>query len=48
MNEITVGSLFDGIGGWPLAAVKCGAVPLWASEADFVMRNIVNAISKAP
>ena len=34
MNKITVGSLFDGIGGWPLAAVRCGAVPLWASEIE--------------
>ena len=27
---ITMGSLFDGIGGFPLAAVHNGIVPLWA------------------
>lgn len=31
---ITLGSLFDGIGGFPLAAVRCGIVPLWASEIE--------------
>ena len=31
---ITMGSLFDGIGGFPLAAVHCGIVPLWASEIE--------------
>ena len=30
----TMGSLFDGIGGFPLAAVHCGIVPLWASEIE--------------
>ena len=29
-----IGSLFDGIGGWPLAAVKFGAIPVWASEIE--------------
>ena len=32
MNEIRLGSLFDGIGVFPLAAVRCGIVPAWASE----------------
>lgn len=31
---ITMGSLFDGIGGFPLAAVRSGIVPLWASEIE--------------
>ena len=31
---ITLGSLFDGIGGFPLAAVRNGIVPLWASEIE--------------
>ena len=36
---MTLGSLFDGIGGFPLAAVHCGGVPLWASEIEpFPMR----------
>lgn len=28
----TLGSLFDGIGGFPLAAVRNGIEPVWASE----------------
>ena len=36
---MTLGSLFDGIGGFPLAAVHCGGVPVWASEREpFPMR----------
>ena len=31
---ITMGSLFDGIGGFPLAAIRYGIVPLWASEIE--------------
>lgn len=31
---IKVGSLFDGIGGWLIAAQRCGAMPVWASEID--------------
>lgn len=30
----TMGSLFDGIGGFPLAAVHAGIEPLWASEIE--------------
>lgn len=29
-----MGSLFDGIGGFPLAAIHNGIVPLWASEIE--------------
>lgn len=32
--EITVGSLFDGIGGWCIAAERNGAVPIWSSEIE--------------
>ena len=32
MTEMTMGSLFDGIGGFPLAAVRNGITPLCASE----------------
>ena len=36
---MTLGSLFDGIGGFTLAAVHCGGVPVWASEIEpFPMR----------
>ena len=34
MSELTMGSLFDGIGGFPLAAVRNGITPLWASEIE--------------
>lgn len=33
-GRITVGSLFDGIGGWLLAAEHAGVVPVWSSEID--------------
>ena len=32
--ELTTGSLFDGIGGFPLAAVRHGIRPVWASEIE--------------
>ena len=34
MRVLTMGTLFDGIGGFPLAAVRCGLKPLWASEIE--------------
>ena len=34
MLELTMGSLFDGIGGFPLAAVRNGITPVWASEIE--------------
>lgn len=34
MNGLTLGSLFDGIGVFPLAASRCGIRPLWASEIE--------------
>lgn len=33
-HGLTMGSLFDGIGGFPLAAVRSGIEPLWASEIE--------------
>ena len=33
-TELTMGSLFDGIGGFPLAAVRHGITPVWASEIE--------------
>ena len=32
--KLTLGSLFDGIGGFPLAAQRCGIKTLWASEIE--------------
>lgn len=33
-RDITMGSLFDGIGGFPLAFEHCGAKAVWASEIE--------------
>ena len=30
---LTLGSLFDGSGGFPLGSLRCGITPKWASEA---------------
>lgn len=34
MNDLTLGSLFDGSGGFPLGGLLCGITPLWASEIE--------------
>lgn len=34
MRTLTLGSLFDGIGGFPLAAQRCGIKTVWASEIE--------------
>lgn len=34
MAELTLGSLFDGIGGWLIAAKRYGIRPVWASEIE--------------
>ena len=33
-RPMTLGSLFDGIGGFPLAFSRAGATPVWASEIE--------------
>lgn len=33
-NELTLGSLFDGSGGFPLAGILSGVTPVWASEIE--------------
>lgn len=33
-KPLTLGSLFDGSGGFPLAGIMCGITPVWASEID--------------
>lgn len=33
-STVTMGSLFDGIGGFPLVFSRCGASPVWASEIE--------------
>ena len=34
IRKLTMGSLFDGISGFPLASVRCGIEPIWASEIE--------------
>jgi len=33
-NTLTLGSLFDGSGGFPLGGILCGIRPVWASEIE--------------
>ena len=34
MNKLTLGSLFDGSGGFPLGGILTGITPVWASEVE--------------
>jgi len=34
MHQLTLGSLFDGLGGWQLAATRVGIRPIWSSEIE--------------
>ena len=34
MSNLTIGSLFDGSGGFPLAGMMAGIKPVWASEIE--------------
>ena len=34
MSKLTIGSLFDGIGGFPIVAQMYGVEPVWASEIE--------------
>jgi DNA (cytosine-5)-methyltransferase 1 len=34
MSNLTLGSLFDGSGGFPLGGMLCGITPVWASEIE--------------
>lgn len=33
-RQMTLGSLFDGIGGWQLAAIRNGVKPVWSAEIE--------------
>ena len=47
MPELTMGSLFDGIGGFPLAAIRNGITPVWASEIEaFPHRSHKNTLPR--
>jgi site-specific DNA-cytosine methylase len=34
VREVKLGSLFDGIAGFPYSASKLGIIPIWASEIE--------------
>lgn len=34
MIQLTLGSLFDGSGGFPLGGLLCGITPQWSSEIE--------------
>lgn len=34
MSDLTLGSLFDGSGGFPLGGMLAGITPVWASEIE--------------
>ena len=34
MSKLTLGSLFDGSGGFPLGGLRCGITPVWNSEIE--------------
>ena len=34
VQQPTMASLFDGIGGFPLVYSRCGCKPIWASEIE--------------
>ena len=44
-NELTLGSLFDGSGGFPLAGILAGVTPLWASEIEPFQTTVYHIIS---
>ena len=34
MRQMTLGSLFDGLGGWQIAAIRANVKPVWSSEIE--------------
>ena len=48
-NELTLGSLFDGSGGFPLGGMLAGITPLWASEIEpFAVRVTTKRLPQIP
>lgn len=45
MAELTLGSLFDGLGGWQLAALHNGVRPVWSSEIEAFPIAVTKSIS---
>lgn len=46
MNQITLGSLFDGSGGFTLGAIESGIIPVWASEIGVATWKQLNQTKK--
>ena len=47
MSNLTLGSLFDGSGGFPLAGMMAGITTIWASEIEpFSIRVSTKRIQK--
>ena len=42
-NKLTLGSLFDGSGGFPLGAVLSGIEPIWKAEIEPFCIAVTNA-----
>lgn len=40
---LTLASLFDGVGGWQLAAIRSGVKPLWSSEIEPFAKKVTAA-----
>ena len=40
-NTLTLGSLFDGSGGFPLGGLLAGVTPVWASEIEPDRKSVV-------
>ncbi len=47
MSGLTMGSLFDGIGGFPLAAIRSGITPVWASEIEAFPIEVTSSAFRA-
>ena len=47
MSKLTLGSLFDGSGGFPLGGLLCGITPVWSSEIEpFAVRVTTKRLPK--
>ena len=47
-RNLTLGSLFDGSGGFPLGAVLNGITPVWASEIEPFPIRVSGAMETTP
>ena len=46
-DNLTLGSLFDGSGGFPLGGLRCGITPVWSSEIEpFAVRVTTKRLPK--